>query len=94
MIFLSNWQKNLGTKEFSIIIILFIFIFIFYNSILFSRLSAQRYLNEADELLQRARVLNNDMLIEKSLFYYKALRLLNRGSRMNTLDPKFYFEYA
>ena len=94
MVFLSNWQKDLSPKEFSILIILFIFIFIFYEFILLSRLSAERCSGEAAGYLKKSRSLGKDIVIEKSVLYYKGLRVLGNSIAFNPLDSRFYFEYA
>jgi len=94
MVFLSNWQRNLKPSGFSILIILFIFIFIFYEFILLSRLSAERYLDKALGYLEKSRSLNKDIIIEKSLLYYRGLKLFKNSLRLNPFDSRFYFEYA
>lgn len=94
MVFLSNWQRNLKPSELSILIILFIFIFIFSEFILLSRLSADRYLYRAMDYLRKGRSLSNNIIIEKSLLYYKGLKLFKNSTRLNPFDSRFYFEYA
>ena len=75
-------------------IVLFIFIFIFYEFILLTRLSAERCLGEADGYLKKSRSLGKDIVIEKSVLYYKGLRLLGNSIAFNPIDSRFYFEYA
>ncbi len=94
MVLLSNWQKNLGQKQSLILASLFIILFIFYECVLFSRLSAQGYLAQALDYLEKSRSLDKQIIIEKTLFYYQALKLLKEAASLNTYDSRPYFEYA
>lgn len=94
MVLLSNWQKDLDQKQSLILITLFIFLFIFYECILFSRLSVQGYLDKALDYLEKSRSLDKQIIIEKSLLYYQALKLVNKAASLNPYDSRPYFEYA
>jgi len=94
MVLLSNWQESLNQRQSLILITLFIFLFIFYECILFSRLSAEKYLDKALDYSEKSRSLDKKIIIEKSLLYYKALKLLNKAASLNPYDSRAYFEYA
>jgi tetratricopeptide (TPR) repeat protein len=90
----NNWQRILSTKISLILATSFFFIFFFYIYIIFSWALAQRYFEDASNFLENARSLEKEVVVEKSILYQKALRLMKKAARLNPYDARYYFEYA
>lgn len=91
---LDNLRIELTRKSSLTLIILFFLIFICLEYILFSRLSAKRYLDKGINYLDEYLQTPQELLSERSLFYSNALKSLNRASALNPYDSKSYFEYG
>lgn len=94
MIYVRKWQKSLNKKESIILIILFTFILLFYEYILFSRVSAERYFNKALVYFNKANSVVAELLVTRSICYQSTLKLLKKSSDFNPYDSRPYFEYA
>src|SRR3989338_1400359 len=78
----------------SLLIILSVLILVSCEYILFCRASAEIDLQMALGYLNKARFVSDEIIVQKSLLYRNALRLLDRSSKLNTLDSRPWFEYA
>ncbi len=91
MKYLDNWQKDMSPKNSAALIIIFILIFMGCEYILFSRLRAEKSLQKGMNLLEKARSLSADLLVNKSLLYQSALKHLGASVKSNPYDAKPYF---
>jgi len=91
---LNNWQRDLSRKESLILVALFILLFMYYEYLLFSRLSAERYLGQGLYYLQEGRSTSKEMLLKKSLFYQNALKSFKRSLKLNPYNADPYYEYG
>jgi len=94
MQYVHNYQKELDKSLALILAALFFVLFIWHESVLFSRLLAEEYISDSSICLEKARTLPKSQLIEKSLLYQKALRLLSNSIKQNSYDSNAYFKYG
>jgi len=91
---MDNWQRAISKTSSLILAGISISLFILYEAIIFSRFFAERKLSQARRYLQKSSYLGQDVMIEKSRFYLKVLKLLKKAIQLNPYDAKLNFEYA
>jgi len=92
--YLNSWQIDLSKKKAFILIIILFFAFMYYGYLVFLRFFADKYYSEGVYYSEEARAVPIENLVEKSIFYQNALKLLSKSLRLNHHDARPYFEYG
>jgi tetratricopeptide (TPR) repeat protein len=95
MKYAQEWHRQISPISGEILMFFCISIFILYQFFIFVQLRANTFIREAQVYLIRAQGLEGeDLIVERAIFYKRAIKFLARAIKFNPFDAGTYFVYA
>jgi len=90
----NYWQKKLTSEQSAVLIISFILIYVIYQYSVVTRLAAERGLERSRTYFNKSYSLSKELVTERSIFYYRGLRMIKANMKYNPLNSRSYFVFA